>query len=82
MFSICVSTNLYKGMFQGTKIHIIIQIPIIYAPKKQKNDARRTKFFHYSSKSLPPAVTQPPPLIRSFALENTSMKPRLSREGK
>ena len=28
-------------MFQGTKIHIIIHIPIIYAPKKQKNDARR-----------------------------------------
>ena len=47
MYSICVSTNLYKGMFQGTKIHIIIHIPFIYAPKKQKNDARRAKFFHF-----------------------------------
>lgn len=36
LYSICVSTNLYKGMFQGTKIHIIIQIPIIYAKKSIK----------------------------------------------
>lgn len=61
MYSICVSTNLYKGMFQGTKIHIIIHTPIIYAPKNKKMIPEGPIFFHFSSKSLPPAVTQPPP---------------------
>ena len=49
-------------MFQGTKIHIIIQIPIILPPKNKKMMHEGPNSFIFSSKSLPPAVTQPPPL--------------------
>ena len=83
MYSICVSTNLYKGMFQGTKIHIIIQIPIIYAPKNNKMMPEGPNSCIFSSKSLPPAVTQPPPIqyaaspwtTRRKAPCNTSQSP-------
>ena len=47
-------------MFQGTKIHIIIQIPIIYAQKINKMMPEGPNSCIFSSKSLPPAVTQPP----------------------
>ena len=68
-------------MFQGTKIHIIIQIPIIYAPKNKKMMPEGpNSFIIHPNHLLRPSPS--PPLIRSFALENTSMKPRLSREGK
>ena len=47
MYSICVSTNLYKGMFQGTKIHIIIQIPIILPQKTKKMIPLELIFLHF-----------------------------------
>lgn len=73
MYSICVSTNLYKGMFQGTKIHIIIQIPIIFPQKINKMMPEGPNSCIFSSKSLPPAVTQPSPNpARCIALDNTS----------
>lgn len=74
MYSICVSTNLYKGMFQGTKIHIIIQIPIIYAPKNKKMIPLELIFLHFFIQ-ITSSGHYSHPLIRSFALENTSMKP-------
>ena len=75
MYSLCVSTNLYKGMFQGTKIHIIIQIPIILPPKNKKMMPEGPNSFIFSSKSLPPAVTQPPNPVRCIALDNASHSP-------
>ena len=42
-------------MFQGTKIHIIIQIPIILPPKINKMMPEGPNSSIFSSKSLPPA---------------------------